>query len=141
MSETTIDAAMTQAYRETEYRVHGDEPSILRIGQNCAALAAVHKWHRVDCSAYITACNPYSRRVEDEANAKLHADLGQELRLRSLIAFEGVGQHPSNQWLGEASYLILGLTLEAAKALGNRLEQNAIVWSGADAIPQLILLR
>ncbi len=141
MSDTTIDAAMTQAYRETEYQVHGDQPFTLRIGQNCAELAVSHKRHRVDCSAYITACNPYSQPLDDAANAKRYADLGHELRQRSLIAFEGVGQHPSNQWPGEASYLILGLTLEAAKVLGNRLEQNAIVWSGADAFPQLILLR
>jgi len=34
-----------------------------------------------------------------------------------------------------------GLSLEASKSLGARFEQNAIVWSGADAVPQLILLR
>jgi len=54
---------------------------------------------------------------------------------------EGIGQHSSNGWIGEKSYLVFGLTLDDAKALGTRLEQNAIVWSGADAIPQLILLR
>jgi hypothetical protein len=37
--------------------------------------------------------------------------------------------------------LVFGLTLEAAKAMGRTLEQNAIVWSAADAIPRLILLR
>ena len=141
MSDTIIDAATIQAYRETEYRVHGDEPFILRIGQACEMLAAVHKRHRVDCSAYITACNPYSQRLDDVANARRHADLGHELRQRSLTAFDGIGQHPSNPWVGEASYLILGLTLEAAKTLGTRLEQNAIVWCGADVRPQLILLR
>lgn len=141
LSDTTIDAAMIQAYRATEYRVLGDEPFILRIGQSCDALAALHKRHRIDCSAYITACNPYSQQFDEVANAGRHADLGHELRKRSLTALEGIGQHPSNQWPGEASYLILGLTLEAAKSLGTRLEQNAIVWSGTDAIPQLILLR
>jgi len=141
LSDTTIDAATIQAYRETEYRVDGDKPFTLRIGQTCGALAAIYKRRRVDCSAFITACNPYSQQLDDSANARRHAELGHELRQRSLIAFEGLGQHPSNQWPGEASYLVLGLTLEAAKVLGNRLEQNAIVWSGADAVPQLILLR
>jgi len=36
---------------------------------------------------------------------------------------------------------VYGLTLEAAKTLGSRLEQNAFVCNGADAVPQLILLR
>ena len=141
MSETIIDSAMNQAYQETEYRVQGDEPFTLRVGQASKVLAILQKRLRVDCSAYITACNPYSQQLDDATNMQRHAELGRELRQRSLIAFEGVGQHPSNQWLGEVSYLILGLTLEAAKVLGSRLEQNAIVWSGADAVPQLILLR
>jgi hypothetical protein len=141
LSDTTIDHATIQAYRETEYRVHGDELFTLRIGEGSPALAAVHKRHRVDCSAYVTACNPYSQALHDGVNTQRHAELGRELHQRSLAAIEGLGQHPSNRWPGEASYLILGLTPEAAKTLGTRLEQNAIVWSGADAVPQLILFR
>lgn len=132
---------MIQAYRDTDYRVHGDEPFTLRVGEASAALAAAHKRHRVDCSAYITAWNPFSRAFSDKANAERHAALAREISQRSLACIEGIGQHPSNQWPGEMSYLIFGLTLEAAKALGARLEQNAIVWAGADAVPQLILLR
>jgi hypothetical protein len=139
--ESIIDAGTVQAFRETEYRVHGDEPFTLRVGETCSALAAAHKRHRVECSAYITACNPFSQILDDEANAERHAALGREISQRSLASIEGIGQHPSNQWPGEASHLIFGLTLEAAKALGTRLEQNAIVWAGSDAIPQLILLR
>jgi len=63
------------------------------------------------------------------------------LRLRSLPFIERVGQHPSNRWAPEPSFLVLGLSLEAAKALGSRHEQNAIVWCGIDATPQLVLLR
>ncbi len=66
---------------------------------------------------------------------------GLELGRRSLAYIEGIGQHPSKQWPGEASYLVFGLELEAAKTLGRALRQNAIVWSDADAVPRLILLR
>ena len=41
----------------------------------------------------------------------------------------------------EPSYLVFCLTLVAANTLGIRLEQYAIVWTGTDAVPQLILLR
>ena len=84
---------------------------------------------------------PFSQILDDEANAERHAALGQELGRRSLASIEGIGQHPSNLWPGEPSYLVFGLTLVAAKTLGTRLEQNAIVWTGTDAVPQLILLR
>jgi len=139
--ESIIDAGIVQAYRETDYETHGDEPFTLKMGETCPALAAAHTRHRVHCSAYITACNPLGELLEDEANAKLHTALGLELVQRSLACIEGIGQHPSNEWPGEASYLIFGLTLEAAKTLGTRLEQNAIIWTGTDAVPQLILLR
>ena len=139
--ESIIDAGTVQAFRETEYRVHGDEPFTLRVGETCSALAAAHKRYRVECSAYITACNPFSQILDDETNAERHAALEREISQRSLSSIEGIGQHPSNQWPGEASHLIFGLPLEAAKAMGTRLEQNALVWAGGDAVPQLILLR
>lgn len=110
-------------------------------GEMAPTLAAAHKRHRVDCSAHITACNPFSQFLEDEANAERHAALDRELGRRSLASIEGVGQHLSNHWPGEPSYLIFGLTLEAAKTLETRLEPNAIVWTGTDAVLQLILLR
>ncbi len=141
MSESSIDPGTVQAYRETEYRVLGDAPFSLRVGQVSPALAAAHQRHRVDCSAYITACNPFSQVLDDSANAERHAALGRELGPLSLASIDGIGQHPANQWPGEASYLVFGLTLEAAKTLGARLEQNAIVWTSADGVPQLILLR
>ena len=44
-------------------------------------------------------------------------------------------------WPAERSHFALGLGLEAARAIGTDLDQDAIVWVGADAIAQLILLR
>lgn len=139
--DSVIDAGLIQAFRETHYQVHGAEPFTLRVDEPSTALAAAHKHFRADCSTYITACNPFSEDVGAASNAERHADLGLELNRRSLAYIEGIGQHPSNQWPGEASYLVFGLKLEAAKTLGRALKQNAIIWSDADAVPRLILLR
>lgn len=140
-STTAIDSATLQAYRETEYRVHGRGSFTMQVAEACPALVATHQRYRVDCSAFVTACNPCSRRLGDRANASRHAALGRWLHRQGLQAIEGIGQHPSNGWPGEASYLVLGLDLKAARCLGARLKQNAIVWAGPDAVPQLILLR
>lgn len=136
-----IDAATQQAYRDTEYRVQAAPPFSLAVGQPSAALAAAHKRHGVRCSAFISACNPLSQPLDEAANAQLHAALGRQLTQRSLKFLQGLGQHPTNGWPGEASWLVFGLTRESAKALGTRLRQNAILWAGADATPQLVLLR
>ena len=140
-SDSQIHAATIQAYLQTEFHVFGNSPMTLRIGEACTGLADLHVASRVDCSAFITACNPFSAQFSDADNAERQAALALELRRRSLLFVDGLGQHSSNDWLGEPSHLVLGLTLEAAKTLGRRLEQNAIVWSGADVVPQLVLLR
>ncbi len=141
MLQSEIDAGLIQAYRETDYIVRDATPFTLRVDDPCVALAAAHKQHRVGVSAFISACNPWSVGVDETTNQQLHADLGKALARRSLRHLEGVGQHPSNQWPGESSYLVFDLALESAKTLGRELNQNAIIWSGADAVPRLILLR
>ena len=67
--------------------------------------------------------------------------LANELTDRGLMLIPGAGQHPSNDWPAEESFLVLGLDLEAATTLGVRYQQNAIVWNGPNGIAQLILLR
>jgi hypothetical protein len=136
-----IDPALLHAYAETEYRVSGLCSFALRIGHPCDELARVHSEREVTCSAYITACNPGSAPLNDADNHQRQLALSAELTRRGLYFLPGVGQHPSNGWPGEPSYLVFGLSLEEAMALGRDWEQNAIVWSGEDAVPQLILLR
>ena len=136
-----IDPGTIQAYQETEYRVLGGQPFTLRVGQANADLLTTHKLHQVDGSAFLTACNPFSQRLDDAANVLRQATLAAQLRQHGVAFAPGIGQHPCNDWPGEDSFLVLGLDLEAARSLGARFEQNALIWSGADGVPQLILLR
>lgn len=138
---TRISAATLQAYRETGYQVHGEAPFTLRIGEPSPALAALQASHGVACSAYVSACNPLGQRLDARDNARRHAALGRELTDRGLPWLPGIGQHPVGDWPGEPSCLVPGLDLAAARRLGERLAQNAIVWSDATAVPQLVLLR
>jgi hypothetical protein len=137
-SASDIDPDTIQAYLDTEFRVFGDSPFVIHVGQASEELASAHKSHRVECSAFITAWNPFSQVLSVENNQERQEALAKELARRSLSYVKGMGQHKSNQWTGEESFLVFGLTLEAAKTLGSKLEQNAIVWSGKDAVPQLI---
>jgi sugar phosphate isomerase/epimerase len=141
LSESVIDPHTIRAYTETAYRVHGEPGFTLRVGEACAELLAAHARQGVDCSAFLTAWNPFSQPTDDIANAARQAELLDALSRLGLVCMPGLGRHPSNDWPGEDSVLALGLGLNAAKALGQRFEQNAIVWIGTDAVPQLILLR
>ncbi|MBF0463277.1 MAG: DUF3293 domain-containing protein [Magnetococcales bacterium] len=141
MSDSEIDKATLQAYLETDYRVEGQPAFTLRVGTTSLELAAAHRAQQVASSAFISACNPFSQRLDEAANAARHAALERQVGQSGLVCLPGIGQHPANSWPGEASLLVFGVTLDAAKTLGNQWEQNAIIWSGADARPRLILLR
>lgn len=140
-SKTDINAATVQAYQETEYRIQGETPCTLQIGAVNDVLLGIHKLYQVDCSAFITACNPFSQIVSTTDNSIRQRQLADELARRGLNYLAGLGQHPSNNWPGEESFLVLGLNLQAAKKIGEQFGQNAIVWCGAAGIPELILLR
>ena len=141
-SSSVVIPSTVQAYRETDYRVHGKTPLTLKVGIASPALAELHKAAGVTTSAFITACNPLSHMLDDTANAQRQSALTNKLEQHSLNFIDGIGQHPTNnEWPGEASFLVLDLSLEDAKVLGVQLEQNAIIWCGPNAVPQLILLR
>lgn len=141
LTDSSLDPDTLRAYRATEYRVHSEPEFVLRIGEASPELARAHGRHSTDCSAFITACNPFSRLQPAAVNAARQRQLADELTQRGYAYLPGVGQHPFNGWPGEDSFLVFGLNLDAARALAARFQQNALVWSGPDAIPELILLR
>ena len=136
-----IDPATVLAYQQTEYRVLGDVPAVLQVGVRCAQLALLQRLHQTDCSAFVTACNPRGELLEQPINARRQAALALEISRLGRLAIDGIGQHPAGGWPPEPSFLVPGLTREAAQQLGRQFEQNAILWSDADAVPELILLR
>ena len=138
---STIDASIAQAYLETDYNVHGEMPMKLKVGDFNQTLLSLHEQHKVRSSAFITACNPFSREVDNATNAMFQTELASELQAKGTAFIDGIGKHSSNNWPGEPSFLVFGLSLDDAKTLGAKHEQNAIIWCGPDAIPQLILLR
>ncbi len=101
----------------------------------------LYKKHRSETCAFITACNPFGELLSNEQNSDLQKQLEEEIQFRGLVLIAGEGKHPVGDWPGEPSYLVFDLSLEAAITLGRKFNQNAIVWCGPDAVPQLISLR
>ena len=116
-------------------------PLTLRIAEPNYGLLGLFKANRSDTCAFVTACNPLGQLFGEAENAQLQDQLAHDLRFKSLSFITGEGKHPVGAWPGEPSFLVFGLSLEAARTLGKKFEQNAIVWCGPDAIPQLVLLR
>ncbi len=143
MSETTqIHPDKVRAYMATDYRLgHTEHDIILKIGVRSERLAALFTSSGVACGAFLTAYNPRGDIQSDEANVRGHIKLAGLLRDRGIKSVEGSGKGKRSKWPAEMSYFALGLQLDAAKQIGRHFDQDAIVWVGADAVPQLILLR
>ena len=140
--ETDIQSDKVQAYLATDYRIDTRPvPIILRIGVRSDALAVLLKAHGANGGAFLTAFNPLGTPQSESANAKAHARLQDELRARGALALAGEGADPTGKWPPEPSIFAVGLPLEDARRLGDAFRQDAIVWVGSDAVPQLVLLR
>lgn len=134
-----ISAELQQAFSETNYIVHHEPPFTMNIGQPCPALKALMKGHNALCAAFITAWNPFSQQLSAQQNEVRQQALKAELKRRGLKFIEGIGQHPSNNWPGEASLLVLDLAREAAKTLASQHEQDAFVWASDDGVAELVV--
>ena len=140
MSE--ISANKIKAYYKTHYRVfYLDNPFVLQIGIHSIELQKLFQQTYKNCALFITAFNPYGSTQSDEANLAAHQRMGDYLRSLTESVWEGEGADPTGQWPAEQSFLALGINHETAQLLGNRAHQDAVVWIGPQAIPELILLR
>ena len=143
MSETTqIHPDKVLAYLATDYRLgHTDQDIVLTIGKHSERLAALFADSSVNCGAFLTAYNSQGTIQSDVANAQGHTELASKLQELGLQAIVGSGSEEGTEWPTEKSFFALGLALKPAKAIGTHFDQDAIVWVGPDAVPQLILLR
>lgn len=134
-----IDGQTLQAYRRAEYRMQsGWSIWIDRISED---LAAWQTEHSVNCSGFVSAVNPRSCMLGEAENRRRHLALRAFLEGTGQAFLNGAGLDPDGRWPAEPGFLIAGLGQEAAARLGRRHDQNAVVWSAADARPRLILLR
>ena len=141
MNESLLSLELIDAYRETHFHVQMENNFILKIDHQSTELLTWHAKFQVNSSAFITAHNPFGKRLTAEENAIKNRQLKTLIEAKYDHVVDGFGQDPLGEWPGEDSFLIYGISLEEARSVGNLYEQNAIVWSDKDAIPQLVLLR
>lgn len=142
MTATALPASLVEAYRATDYCVTLPEGRfVLRIGEKSADLARLFEATGHSRAVFITSENPFSESVCQGENAANIAALRLDLEEEGAIVFEGFGQGRDGDWPAEASFLAVGLLREKAVELGKKFRQNAVVYMGADTVPELFLLR
>lgn len=140
MVDTTLAKPLLQAYYATHYCLHGCQ-WYLQLGQKQPALAPYYQRHAVQCAAYLSACNPLGELLPDHLNQRRMEQLRQALQRAGWAFLNGKGHDPDGNWPGEDSVLVWGMSEVTARAWGQQWNQNAVVFIGADQVPQLVLLR
>ena len=142
MSQTRISADKIRAYRATDYRLgHTTQDIVLAPGLRSDRLAALFASKSVTCGAFLTAFNPLGTQRSDTENDQAHAELTKTLAHLGLESIEGSGSEEGTNWPAEKSLFALVLSREGAISIGRQFDQDAIVWVGESAVPELVLLR
>jgi len=136
----TIPDSLLAAYSETHYHVYTTPEITLCPDVHSAELANLHQHYSVNSSAIITAWNPYSKQLNNADNARRQSQLIETLSETGLQTIGAFGKHPTGDWPGEESIFILGISLPDVSSIGYEFEQNAVIFSSIDAVPQVILL-
>ena len=142
MPVTLIAADKIRAYRATHYRLgHTAQDIVLAPGLRSNRLFELFSANGVECGAFLTAYNPRGNQKSVTENEQAHALLAAALTERSLVSIEGSGSEPGSDWPAEKSYFAFGLSRDKAIGFGHKFDQDAIVWVGKHAVPELVLLR
>lgn len=136
----SLDQDLIRAYRATAYTVLAEPEFALRIKERSAALAELFDRTGKSCAAYITAWNPKGESCDQAFNTAAQERLTASVEELGLAYLKGEGRGEIGDWPPEKSLLILGCTRGRVKKLGHAFKQNAVVWVGADAVPELIVL-
>lgn len=141
-----LPAPLQAAYRSALYQIDsqtktGVVAQTLRVGQRNDWLAQQLSQLPVPAACYLTSCNPRGQVLSAAQNTSRMRVLRQALRLEDWQYLNGCGQDPAGQWPGEDSVLIWAMDVDTAVQWAEQCEQNAVLWIGADAIPQLLWLR
>jgi Protein of unknown function (DUF3293) len=122
------DPALVAEYVATSYIVYTpNRRTVLRVGQRNRVFERLLRRCRVRYWAFVSACNPGSRRLScwrNAARASRLAGMTKAWRLRTLPG-EGVADDPD--WGAEVSLLILGIAPARALKLARQFGQHAVV--------------
>jgi hypothetical protein len=147
-------AALRIAYEQAIYEVYyGQETIEINIGKNCPpldSLIAQSDYPKGLASrraprsltdrstwALITAANPYSQPLSARENQRRDRRLSKHLKGLQLSLIPAMGKDPTGIWTPEPSWLILGIARPKAIAIGQKFEQNAIVYGELNQAAEL----
>ena len=132
-----ISKELLLGYEATCYSVVNPKIDIYLKKVN-AELNSFLKEHNFTSWCFITAWNPFSKALTLDKNNELNALLEADLKEYNIYPAEG--KDTLGDWPPEISFFVGNISREQAIFLGEKYEQNAIVFGTVDELPELIIL-
>lgn len=135
-----ISPELWSAYRRTRYCVDATPEGdfCLRVDQLCPPADRLCTYHGARDWAFISACNPRSRALDEAHNAARMQALQRLLEELALPSYPARGIADDGAWPAEPGLLVVGAGRRQALALGARFEQYAIVHAAVGAPAELL---
>ena len=127
-TSTTVCEDMSKAFAEMHFIVHAGEDVTVKSGEINDELLSLMRSRKLDTCAFVTACNPLIRQRPSKQRDQQHEDLLKELKNRSLAYLPASCRRTVDKPTHDKSVLVLGISLEAAKTLAKRFNQQAVLW-------------
>ena len=132
-----IDSGLDSAYRATTYQltVNGQQLPV-RVGEPASELAlhlaqiGAKRW------AFLTAWNPRSEMLTGPENARLNAQLFQQLVGKNYSP--AIALPDDNSWPREPGFVIFDMPMPELLSLAEQFQQHAIVVGQGGDIPELL---
>jgi hypothetical protein len=118
---------LIKAYTDTDYHILPLE-EIVKIGQRNPRLDEEMISNNWSSYVIITAWNPRSIEVDYEENLIQNLKLLQDIVEMDLYVYPAVGKSKDNYWKPEESWCVFNIGLEKGQSLGQKYNQNAIVF-------------
>ncbi|MEZ6014593.1 MAG: DUF3293 domain-containing protein [Planctomycetota bacterium] len=122
-----ISPELRAAYESTDYEVAlAGATHVLRIGERTPSALCAHEpaWRRL---VVISAYNPFSRELPQQANEARHAALVAHVDRAGRAHAPALGRDPSGRWPAEVSLAVFDPTDDEVDAWMVLFEQNAVV--------------
>jgi hypothetical protein len=137
-----MQSTLVAAYRATDYVVHGRGGTVvIQIGHRSQAVDRLLARMHARSAAFITAWNPFSKRLSLEVNKHRGCGLKRYLRVYGFAFLEGEGRGRIGEWPSEPSILAFGISRTEASVVGRRFRQNAVVYVPLGRPAELVMLR
>jgi hypothetical protein len=134
-----IPAELWEAYLATSFRTRADGRDItIRHGQMTPLLDIALAKRDLTAWGFITACNPGSEPLPDDANAVRMTELREYLTRQGFEFAEGQGVPADAQWRPEPSLLVFGIDEAAARLVGVTSGQIAVVVGVAGGVARVV---